>query len=129
MLTPEQFGTLRSLIDERRGVLESEIHLDAARSRDQPYGLLAGETTDMSERATADLLSDLSNAELTRDLGELRALEAAQERLDTGSYGSCLDCGGDIAFERLLAQPTSMRCVACQRRREKTYAHSSQPKL
>ena len=129
MLTPEQLGTLRALIDERRGALEAEVHLDAARSRDQPYGLLAGETTDVSDRATADLLSDLGNAELSRDVDELRALEAAQERLDSGSYGSCLDCGGDIAFERLLAQPASMRCVECQRRHEKTYAHSPEPKL
>jgi len=129
MLTQEQLGTLRALIDERRAALESEIHLDVARSRDQPYGLLAGETADISDRATADLLSDLGNAELSRDLDELRALEAAQERLDSGSYGLCLDCGGDIAFERLHAQPTSMRCVECQRRREKTYAHSPEPKL
>jgi len=29
-------------------------------------------------------------------------------------YGSCVDCGADIALERLLAQPAASRCLACQ---------------
>ena len=55
------------MIDERHGALESEIHRDAARSRDEPYGLLAGEVTDAGDTATADLISNLDNAELSRD--------------------------------------------------------------
>lgn len=129
MLTPEQLGKLRAKIDERHEALESEIHRDAARSRDEPYGLLAGEATDAGDEATADLISDLDNAELSRDLEELRALETAQERIDGGSYGSCLDCGGDIEFERLLAQLTALRCFNCQRMHEKTHAHAAEPKL
>lgn len=129
MLTPEQLAKLRAKIDERHEALESEIHRDAARSRDEPYGLLAGEATDAGDNATADLISDLDNAELTRDLEELRALETAQERIDGGSYGSCLDCGGEIEFERLLAQPTALRCIDCERVHERTYAHTSQSKL
>jgi RNA polymerase-binding transcription factor DksA len=129
MLTPEQLGKLRARIDERHEALESEIHRDAARSRDEPYSLLAGEVTDTGDTSTADLISDLDNAELSRDLQELRALEAAQERLDGGSFGSCLDCGGEIEFERLLAQPTALRCFDCQRVHEKTYAHGSESKL
>jgi RNA polymerase-binding transcription factor DksA len=117
------------MIDERHEALESEIHRDAARSRDEPYSLLAGEVTDVGDSASADLIADLGNAELSRDLEELRALEAAQERIDGGSYGSCLDCGGEIEFERLLAQPTALRCLDCERVHERTYAHASQPKL
>ena len=129
MLTPEQLGRLRAMIDERHEALASEIHRDATRSRDEPYGLLAGEVTDVGDKATADLISDLDNAELSRDLEELRALETAQERLDGGSFGSCLDCGGEIEFERLLAQPTALRCFDCQRVHEKTHAHASEAKL
>ncbi|MEO8007955.1 MAG: TraR/DksA C4-type zinc finger protein [Betaproteobacteria bacterium] len=129
MLTPEQLGELRAKIDERHEALESEIHRDAARSRDEPYGLLVGEATESGDNATADLISDLDNAELTRDLEELRALETAQERIDAGSYGSCLDCGGEIEFERLLAQPAALRCFDCERVHERTYAHPSRSKL
>ena len=129
MLTPEQSGRLRAMINERHEALESEIHRDAARARDEPYRLLAGEVSDAGDEASADLISDVDNAELSRDLQELRALETAQERLDSGSYGSCLDCGGEIEFERLLAQPAALRCYDCQRVHERTYAHAPEPKL
>ena len=129
MLTLEQLARLRAMIDERYEALSAEIHRDAARSRDEPYSLLAGEVTDAGDNATADVISDLDNAELSRDLQEFRALETAKERIDGGSYGSCLDCGGEIEFERLLAQPTALRCFDCERVHERTFAHTSRSKL
>jgi len=129
VLTPEQLARLRAMIDERYEALSAEIHRDAARSRDEPYSLLAGEVTDTGDNATADVISDLDNAELSRDLQEFRALETAKERIDGGSYGSCLDCGGEIEFERLLAQPTALRCFDCERVHERTFAHTSRSKL
>ena len=129
MLTPEQLAKLQAMIDERREALELEIHRDAARSRDEPYSLLAGSVPDSGESASADLISDLGNAELSRDLQELRALEAARDRLDRGSYGPCVDCGGDIPFERLLAQPAALRCLECQKGYEKTHAQAPKPTL
>lgn len=129
MLTPEQLARLRAMIDERYEALSAEIHRDAARSRDEPYSLLAGEVTDAGDNATADVISDLDNAELSRDLQEFRALETAKERIDGGSYGSCLDCCREIEFERLLAQPTALRCFDCERVHERTFAHTSRSKL
>lgn len=129
MLTPEQLGRLRALIDARCEALSAEVHGDAARSRDETYGELAGTVADGGDKASADLMSDLDSAELDRDLDELRQLEAAQERLAGGSYGSCVDCGEEIAFERLLAQPAALRCVGCQRLYEKTYSSPPTPNL
>ena len=54
-------------------------------------------------------------------MGELNEIEAARRRLDDGSYGICTDCGAEIGFERLHAEPAAARCVECQRRHEKTY--------
>ena len=85
--------------------------------------------TDTADEAAADLLADLGTAELSRDLAELRALEAARERLAQGSYGVCASCGDDIPFARLSAEPAALRCIACQRVHEKTYAHPREPKL
>ena len=39
----------------------------------------------------------------------------------------CMQCGGDIPFERLQAQPTALRCIACQSEYEKT--HPPAPRL
>ena len=48
-------------------------------------------------------------------------LEKALERVSEGSYGKCVDCGGEIPFERLRIQPGAERCRPCQQRHEKTY--------
>lgn len=105
----------------RRNQLLEEIRSDVERVRAEPYASVAGATPDTGDEAVADLLADVGEAEVTRDLGELRMLEAALERVSAGSYGKCVDCGAEIPFERLRAQPGAERCVACQQRHEKTY--------
>jgi DnaK suppressor protein len=44
---------------------------------------------------------------------ELRALDAAAERLTAGTYGTCARCGHPIAPERLDALPAATTCVRC----------------
>jgi DnaK suppressor protein len=48
---------------------------------------------------------------------DVSALDAALARLEAGTYGRCATCGGDIAGERLAAQPTTEECVACAQAR------------
>ncbi|HEY7597981.1 MAG TPA: TraR/DksA C4-type zinc finger protein [Actinophytocola sp.] len=48
---------------------------------------------------------------------ELRALDAASERLAAGTYGSCVRCGEPIAEERLEALPAALTCIRCADRR------------
>jgi RNA polymerase-binding transcription factor DksA len=112
---------LASLIEERRDALREEIRREVARGRDETYAEVSGATHDAADEALADLVADLDNAEVTRDLGELRGLEAALRRIADGSYGVCADCGADIPLERLRAEPGAVRCAACQTRHEKTY--------
>jgi RNA polymerase-binding transcription factor DksA len=38
------------------------------------------------------------------------------------SYGRCADCGLEIPFERLKAEPAALRCIDCQRVHEHTHA-------
>jgi RNA polymerase-binding transcription factor len=116
-----QIIELAYALTTRRNQLLDEIRSDVERVRAEPYASVAGTTPDIGDEAVADLLSDVGEAEVTRDLGELRLLEAALKRVSDGSYGLCVDCGEDIPFERLRAQPGAERCVACQGRHEKTY--------
>lgn len=39
---------------------------------------------------------------------------AALHRIDLGTYGTCVDCGGMVPEGRLEAKPEAARCVACQ---------------
>ncbi len=53
-----------------------------------------------------------------RETAELVAIAAALERLDLGTYGQCVDCGGPISTLRLQALPQAARCITCQERAE-----------
>jgi DnaK suppressor protein len=128
-LTAQQTEELRGLIDRRHAALLAELREDAARTRDQPYAEHAGAAPDSGDESVATLIADLEQADMTRDLGEFRALEMARERLRQGGYGTCIDCGGDIGFERLKASPAAVRCVQCQQRHEKTYGGEPKPSL
>ena len=121
-LTARQVEELKGLIARRREALVAELRRDAGKARDESFGELAGTSPDIGDESVAALIADLDQAELSRDVGELRDLEAARARFAGGSYGVCGDCGADIEFERLRAEPGTLRCVACQERREKTFA-------
>jgi RNA polymerase-binding transcription factor DksA len=128
-LTPTQTEKLHRLIDARREALLVELREDAARTREHPYAEHAGPAPDSGDESVASLFADLEQADVTRDLGEFRALEAARERIKDGAYGICVDCGSDIGFERLKAFPAAARCIQCQERHEKTYGGEPKPSL
>jgi DnaK suppressor protein len=129
-LSREQLQLLSLALEDRRRVLTDELRRDAERVRAESFREVAGPVTDLADEALAGLIADLDNAELTRDLNELRALEAAMNRLDDGaSYGRCTDCRTGIPFERLRAEPAALRCVDCQRVHERTHAGARTPTL
>jgi len=43
----------------------------------------------------------------------LADIEAAEQRLGDGRYGTCTSCGLEIAAERLDALPATPTCVTC----------------
>jgi RNA polymerase-binding transcription factor DksA len=44
----------------------------------------------------------------------LQDIEGALERLESGTYGRCTDCGAEIPVARLRAMPSAVRCRGCQ---------------
>lgn len=44
----------------------------------------------------------------------LRDITDAQDRLIDGNYGKCVDCGEQISFGRLSADPVVSLCLRCQ---------------
>ncbi len=57
----------------------------------------------------------------TRELliERVHRLQAALDRLRDGEYGTCVECGEDIAPARLRALPEVQTCVRCQDRIER----------
>jgi DnaK suppressor protein len=76
------------------------------------------EVTDTKDGATQELLDDTSNAQIARLTGNLAQIDAALERIESGSYGTCLSCSGPIGEARLDVEPSAARCRACQEAQE-----------
>jgi RNA polymerase-binding protein DksA len=71
----------------------------------------------------ADIGSDNFEQEFTLSLMEsegvtLENIEAALERIDEGTYGTCEECGIKIPKQRLDAIPYATMCVKCAARFE-----------
>lgn len=49
----------------------------------------------------------------------LEDVEAALERIEAGSFGSCELCGREIPKQRLDALPQAATCIECARKAEK----------
>ncbi len=128
-LTEAQRERLGILLDQQRSALLEEIRNELLASDVQHFRDLAGRVTDVGDEAVADALADLNAAMIDRHVQALRAIEAAQARLAQGDVGVCIDCGADIGWARLEAQPTAQRCIQCQTTHEKTYAHEGHPSL
>ena len=50
----------------------------------------------------------------TIDIKLLREIAGALHRMDTGQYGSCMECEEPISIKRLDAVPWARYCVTCQ---------------
>jgi RNA polymerase-binding transcription factor DksA len=61
------------------------------------------------ERESDEVLEGLGTAGLV----EIRAIEAALERIADGTFGKCAACGEQISKERLNAVPHAARCRRC----------------
>jgi DnaK suppressor protein len=61
---------------------------------------------------------------LDRYAHQLRQVEGALRRLDSGEYAICTDCEEAINSKRLRAIPWALRCVKCQKRFDQRAARS-----
>jgi len=43
----------------------------------------------------------------------IQRIEAALQRLETGDYGYCVECGEEIAEKRLQVDPSVAFCITC----------------
>ncbi len=118
-LNQQQKTRLGEVLARREQVLREDLQREIS-SQDE-YVQLASEVPDPGDQSFANLSLDLGNAAVTRELHELRAVELARKRMDSGTYGECVSCGYPIPYERLLAMPAAERCAPCQENFERTH--------
>ncbi|MGZ8254027.1 MAG: TraR/DksA family transcriptional regulator [Burkholderiaceae bacterium] len=110
MLQEDHLKTL----DRRLGVREAQLMQEIAAVRQRAEQREPGEVADAKDAAETEAQAVVADAEVERDLAELRDIRMARQRMAEGSYGTCVDCGSEIDLSRMLAQPQTSRCVECQ---------------
>lgn len=110
-LTTAQQRDLRQRLESRRTELRNYIdeELEAA-----GHSQLVGQVRDTGDEALAELLAGVDFAVAEIDTRELMDIRTALDRMETGQYGVCVDCGVEIAPARLESQPAACRCLDCQ---------------
>lgn len=126
-LTDEQMAELGQRLDARAAELQGEIRMldgeagDASAQAALSTTGAPNDPADEADRGEQATRTAVRHAEKERDQQELRQIADARERMRTGDYGQCIDCGTDIAFERLQALPSAERCMPCQERYEREH--------
>ncbi|MCU0587173.1 MAG: TraR/DksA family transcriptional regulator [Syntrophobacteraceae bacterium] len=89
-------------------------------------GMLPGLLEAVGHREPMDEV-DFASMHSSRELGirihrhhhmRVREILAAIHRLSEGEYGICVECGDEIAVDRLKAQPVTTVCLSCRRHLE-----------
>ena len=127
-LNPEEIKSFKQRLQREREQLRAAINTDAHASDNKNFDNMAGAgggARDPGDDSVAMQLSDLAISSMEKQGSRLREIENALKRIDEGSYGECLDCGGDIPRARLEAYPTARRCTQCQSRRENLYSDAT----
>jgi DnaK suppressor protein len=120
-LTDRQRRNLATKLEERERALYADVQREQDKREDYPS--LIGDAPDAGDASVGALQKDLDEAEIGRDLDELRELADARLRVASNDYGVCIDCKTDISYERLEANPAALRCVECQSRHEQQFAN------
>ncbi|CAN5354962.1 hypothetical protein BH11PSE11_BH11PSE11_22430 [soil metagenome] len=98
----------------RREVVVADIRAHLHDSDDPEQLAPSSGLDDLRDGAESDALTETDVALLGNELDELRTIDAALVRIKAGTYGMCMECGDPIPTARMKAQPSALRCLACQ---------------
>ena len=110
----------RELLLEERGRVEHAI----AGLRDGHPGSMDDEAEEVNGGLDTEDMGETASITLGREidytLGEnsqtvLAEIDAALARIEDGTYGTCTNCGKEIAVGRLEAHPWASLCIDCAR--------------
>lgn len=114
----DRLNSFRERLEQRAFALREELRETVNKADHEKAELLRDEVRDPGDDSFLDLVTDVNIADVQRDLGEFRLVTAALQRIQSGDYGVCEECGRDIDVRRLEAQLFASRCIQCQERHE-----------
>lgn len=122
LLSAADIERLRVLLKERRAhvckEVQDRLHRHGLTTHDD--AALPNRREDTDDEAAAESATRMDIAGVSRDAEELAGIDLALNRVESGQYGECLECGDPIARDRLFANPAATRCAECQQLAERT---------
>lgn len=110
---PERYVVLKDLMENRRRDIQEEL-----RSLRKALPAEIVDVKDAEEQSLDDLMRELDFALMEMKSHTLRQIDEAIGRLESGTYGVCVECGEEIPGARLRALPFVRLCRTCQEEEE-----------
>ena len=76
------------------------------------------QSSDEEETSQSMQLQRMANSLQQRNKDSLFRVQRALARIASGDFGSCQECGEDIAEARLKALPDAIVCISCAEEQE-----------
>ena len=112
-----RYEELKRMLEERKRELTDEVQgrIRGVRAdgAEKPHYVM-----DQGETSEVDIQEDIELALIQMKAETLNKINEALQRLETGRYGACFECGEEIAEARLRALPFAVRCKDCEEARE-----------
>ena len=117
----EHFRGLLAAERERVVAAIEYLHEENPGSIEDETGELVSGSADnhMGDTATVTFDRELDYTLEENSEHVLAEIDAALERIEDGTFGTCRSCGRPIAPERLEAIPWATQCIDCRRREER----------
>ena len=105
---------LRKILHDRQREIDGDVR---TRIRDARADR-ASEVSDEVDHSDAAMQEEMDFALIQMKAETLARVDEALARLEAGSYGHCVECGGEISEKRLRALPFAGRCTGCEEKNE-----------
>lgn len=119
-LSDKELENFRDKLLRQKEETWNEIMDDLKHDASEEYHDFIHMVCDEADYAMAELKEETVLSFIEHKYQEVKKIDQALTRIESGAYGHCVDCGGWIGGARLEVMPDAVRCVKCQEEVEKS---------
>jgi DnaK suppressor protein len=111
----------KATLEKFRILLQEQME-QLLREADKTVSEMTDEKTNFPDPTDRASLESDRNFELRirdRERKLISKIREALDRIDSGEFGECEDCGDQISEARLLARPVTTLCIECKTEQER----------
>lgn len=107
---------VRHAIEQKLRSARARLLAESIAAKGEVDALAESRGTELAEAASHERPTALTASLELRAKHDIEEIDAALLRLADGRYGTCLECGCEIAIARLQLVPATRFCLRCARR-------------